>query len=335
MVEEDKVRIDVDGARDIVRREALALGQMADEIGDGFAGAARMIYSCKGAVVLTGIGKAGIVGQKISATLASTGTPSYFIHAAEAIHGDLGRLREDDITIVLSHSGSSEEVVRLIALLKQQGIPIIAITGNKNSPLAKHCEYTIWLGNLEEVCPLGVAPSTSTTCMIAMGDALALTVMKMRNFQAEDYARYHPGGALGRKLVTVEQAAFFSRGKELPVARDDCSVQEAINKAEASAALRHGCILLVDKAGRLSGLLTDGDLRRGIEEKGPKIHDTSVAEIMTREPKVVKPGTLASEAMAIFHKHRIDEIPVVTDDMRPVGLIDVQDVVALRIMDDG
>lgn len=325
-------KADIERGRDIIRREAQAVARLADGLDGQFGAAIEMVFNCTGSVVLTGIGKAGIIAQKISATLASTGTVSHFMHAAEAVHGDLGRLRDDDIAIVLSHSGSSEEIVRLIALIKQLGVPMIAITGDKKSPLAQHAEVTIWLGNIEEVGPLGMAPSTSTTCMLAVGDALSLTVMQMRNFQSEDYARYHPGGALGRKLITVEQAALFSQGRKLPLASQDCTVQEALAQAEASAEIRHGCILLIDKDGRLSGLLSDGDLRRAVEANHEGVHSLAVAEVMTKNPKVVRPNALASEAVAIFHKYRIDEIPVVDHDGRPVGLIDVQDVVALKVV---
>lgn len=326
------VKIDLEQAREIIRRESQAVARLADELGEEFTTAAEMIYSCLGSVVVTGVGKAGIIGRKVSATLASTGTPSHFLHAAEAVHGDLGRLRDNDIAIVLSQSGESNEIVRLIALLKKLGVRMIAITGNKNSPLAQHSEVVLWLGNLEEVCPLGLAPSTSTTCMLALGDALALTVMKARNFRTEDYARYHPGGALGRKLVTVEQAALFSRGESLPQAPDNYTVRAALEKAESHTAMRHGCIMLVDSNGKLSGLLTDGDLRRGMKEKGIQIQNIPVREIMTHNPRVVRPDTLAGEAMAIFHKYRIDEIPVVDEAGKPVGLIDVQDVLALRTL---
>ncbi|MCK5272040.1 MAG: KpsF/GutQ family sugar-phosphate isomerase [Sedimentisphaerales bacterium] len=326
------VKIDLEQAREIIHRESQAVARLADELGEEFTTAAEMIYNCLGSVVVTGVGKAGIIGRKISSTLASTGTPSHFLHAAEAVHGDLGRLRDSDIAIVLSQSGESNEIVRLIALLKKLGVRMIAITGNKKSPLAQHSEVILWLGNLEEVCPLGLAPSTSTTCMLALGDALALTVMKARNFRTEDYARYHPGGALGRKLVTVEQAALFSRGAALPQAPDSYTVRAALEKAESHTAMRHGCIMLVDSNGKLSGLLTDGDLRRGMKEKGIQIQNIPVREIMTHNPRVVRPDTLAGEAMAIFHKYRIDEIPVVDEAGKPVGLIDVQDVLALRTL---
>jgi arabinose-5-phosphate isomerase len=209
---------------------------------------------------------------------------------------------------------------------------MIAITSGMDSPLAKYSDVTVSLGKLEEVCPLGLAPSTSTTCMIAMGDALALTVMQMRNFQAEDYAKFHPGGALGRKLVTVEQASLFTQGQNLPTAKDSGTIQQALDQAESKTKLRHGCILLTDTNGRLSGIITDGDLRRAARLKGPNFLNTPVAEIMTKNPTVVRPDTLASQAMDIFHKKRIDEIPVVDPDGKPVGIIDVQDVVALKVI---
>ena len=325
--------IDLDEARDLIRREAQAVAALADNLDDAFTQAVALIYHCPGNVVLTGIGKAGIIAQKISATLASTGTPSHFLHAAEAVHGDLGRLRsEQDLAIVLSHSGASPEIVRLIALLKQLSITMIAITGDTRSPLAKHSDLVLSLGRIDEICPLGLAPTASTTCMLALGDALAMTVMKLRDFQAEDYARFHPGGDLGRKLITVEQAAMFTRGKPLPQAPESSTVQQALAQAEAQTQMRHGCILLVDAAGRLTGLLTDGDLRRALRQQGSNFHQLPVGQFMTRSPKVVRPDTLASEAMAIFHKNRIDEIPVVDDDGKPVGLIDVQDVVCLRVL---
>lgn len=326
------INIDLAEARELVRQEAAALNAMADGFDEHFIQAVEMIYACKGSVVLTGIGKAGIVAQKISATLASTGTPSQFLHAAEAVHGDLGRLQPNDIAVVLSYSGQSEEIVRLIALIKQLTVPMIGITGNCDSALAQHSKVTIGLGNIEEICPLGLAPSTSTTCMIALGDALALTVMKLRDFKAEDYARYHPGGDLGRKLVTVEQAAFFSPGDPLPQSKDDCTLAQALAQAKKFSPKRPGCVLVVGGDGRLSGLVTDGDLRRAMMEHGQEALEKTVAEIMTADPKVVHPDTLASEAVAIFHKYRIDEIPVVDHDSRPVGLIDVQDIVALKIL---
>lgn len=318
---------------ELISQEGRAVEAMAGVVDDGYVRAVELMLNCKGNVIISGIGKAGIVGEKLSATLASTGTPSVFLHAAEAIHGDLGRVQANDIVIILSYSGSSGEIVTLIEHLKALNATIIALTGDRSSPLARHSDVTVWLGDITEACPLGLAPSTSTTCMMAAGDALALTVMKMRNFQTEDFARYHPGGALGRQLITVEQAAFFNRDRKLPIACDKCSVQDALAQAESIVGTRHGCIILVDESGKLTGLLTDGDLRRGLENKKQQLHDLPVADLMTRNPIVVKPETLASEAMAIFKKRRIDEIPVVDDNHLPVGLIDVQDILALKMND--
>ncbi len=323
----------VESIKELIYHEGRAVESMAGVVDEDYLKAVDMIVNCKGNVIISGIGKAGIVGEKLSATLASTGTPSLFLHAAEAIHGDLGRVQPNDVVMVLSYSGSSGEIVTLIEHLKQLGAAMIAMTGDRTSPLAKYSDVTVWLGDLTEACPLGLAPSTSTTCMMAAGDAIALTVMKLRSFQAEDFARYHPGGALGRQLITVEQAALFNRGKKLPIASDGCTVQHALVQAEKLVGIRHGCIMLVDAEGRLTGLLTDGDLRRGIENKQQQIHDLAVADLMTRNPVTVKSDTLASEAMAIFKGKRIDEIPVVDDEGHPVGLIDIQDVLALKIND--
>ncbi len=319
--------------QELLTHESRAVKALADVVDSSYVQAVEKILKCEGNIVISGIGKAGIVGEKISATLASTGTPSFFLHAAEAIHGDLGRVRADDIVFVLSYSGSSGEIVTLIEHLKQLDIFIVGMTGDRGSPLAQYSDITLWLGDFTEACPLGLAPSTSTTCMLAAGDALALAIMKLRDFQREDYAKFHPGGALGRQLITVEQAALFNRGKKLPVAAEGCTVQQALVQSEKIVGIRHGCIMLVDGEGRLAGILTDGDLRRGIENQQQKIHDLPVAELMTKNPIVVTPETLASEAMAIFKKRRIDEIPVVDQNHRPVGLIDVQDVLALKVLD--
>ncbi len=325
--------VDLELARQWVRQEASALMSMAEHLGESFVQAIELIYGCEGSVVLSGIGKAGIVAQKISSTLTSTGTPSSFLHAAEAIHGDLGRLQSKDIAIVLSNSGQSSEIIRLISLLKQLGIPMIGLTSQLDSPLAQHSTVALSLGNIEEICPLGLAPSTSTTCMMALGDVLALTVMKLRDFKSEDFARYHPGGSLGRQLMTVEQATLFTPDKVLPKAPDSSTVAEALKQAEEATALRHGCILLINQQETLTGLITDGDLRRGLAQEGPEFYNKKASDIMTTNPKTVHPDTLASEAMAIFHQHRIDELPVVDKQHRPVGLIDVQDVLALKVLE--
>jgi len=325
---------DINYAGEVIKSEGLAIESMVRVVrSSSFAKAAELIYNSahnsSGSVIVTGMGKAGIIASKVSATLASTGTPSHFIHPGEAVHGDLGRVQEGDVLLALSYSGESDEIVRLIDPIKQRGIKLIAMTGDADSRLGKHSDVVLCMGTLREACPLGIAPSVSTTCMLALGDALAFTVMKARAFGAEDYARFHPGGAIGAKLITVEQSMMFNRPEELPLVSVDDSVREMFAKTEGLK--RRGAVMVVDDGGKLAGIITDADLRRAFGEKNSKVFACKLKEIMTPDCKRVKPDTLAAEAMAIFHKWRIDELPVVDDDGKPVGLVDVQDIVALKV----
>lgn len=321
---------DTEYAKRVIEAEARGVAQMANLVDDNFILAAQLIYDCKGSVIIAGIGKAGIIGQKISATLASTGTPSHFLHPAEAVHGDLGRLRSSDVVIVLSYGGETDEIIRLINVVKQLEIRLIAITSNNQSRLAAYSDIVLCMGQLDEACPLGVAPSVSTTCMLAVGDALALMVMKARKFSVEDYARFHPGGSLGAKLITVEQSMMFKAGEDLPLAKTTDTIAQLLKKN--SGVKRHGAVMIVDQAGKLAGIVTDADLRRLMVKEKTEIFDYMVKDVMTAGCKRIKATALASEAMAIFHKHRIDDLPVVDEKDRPVGLIDVQDVFAIKIV---
>jgi len=324
------VKFDLDYARQVIVGEADAIASMTPVVDRAFERAAEMIYQCPGSVTVSGIGKAGIIGRKISATLASTGTPSHFLHPAEAVHGDLGRLRANDVMVVLSYGGETDEIVRLINLVKRLDVRLIAITGNRDSSLSKYSDVTLCIGKMPEACPLGVAPSVSTTCMLALGDALALTVMKARNFSVEDYVRFHPGGSLGARLMTVEQSMMFQPGEKLPIAQVGDTVGELLQRT--GDVKRHGAVMVVDGAGRLAGIVTDADLRRLMTAKGPKVFDLKAGQIMTADCKRIRADALATEAMAIFHKFRIDELPVVDEDDRPVGLIDVQDIVMIKVV---
>jgi len=324
------VRFDLDYARQVIIGEADAIASMTPVVDEAFEQAAEMIYQCPGSVTVSGIGKAGIIGRKISATLASTGTPSHFLHPAEAVHGDLGRLRANDVMIVLSYGGETDEIVRLINLVKRLDVRLIAITGNSDSTLSKYSDVTLCIGKMPEACPLGVAPSVSTTCMLALGDALAFTVMKARNFSVEDYVRFHPGGSLGARLMTVDQSMMFKRGEKLPIAHVGDTVSGLLKKT--GDVKRHGAVMVVDDKGRLAGIVTDADLRRLMTAKGPKTFDLKAGEVMTADCKRIRADALATEAMALFHKFRIDELPVVDDDDRPVGLIDVQDIVMIKVV---
>jgi arabinose-5-phosphate isomerase len=324
------VEFDLDYARQVIKAEAEAIDSVTPIVDASFAKAADMIYNCSGSCIVSGIGKAGIIGQKISATMASTGTPSHFLHPAEAIHGDLGRLRNNDIVIVLSYGGETDEVTRLINLVKQLEIKLIAITGDSDSTLSKHADVVLCMGQINEACPLGVAPSVSTTCMLAIGDALAFTVMKARNFSVEDYVRFHPGGSLGAKLMTVEQSMMFRPGEKLPIAQSTDTVGQLLEKT--SDVKRHGAVMVVDKEGRLAGIITDADLRRLMAQQGQDAFECKASDVMTAGCKRIRADALAAEATAIFHKYRIDDLPVVDADNKPVGLIDVQDIVTIKVV---
>lgn len=327
---QETMKFDLDYAREVIRAEAGAIAALTPIVDEAFGRAAQMLYACGGSCIVSGIGKAGIIGRKISATLASTGTPSHFLHPVEAVHGDLGRLRKGDIVMVLSYGGETDEVIRLINLVKQLQIPMISITGDGESTLSRYSDVVLCMGKVSEACPLGVAPSVSTTCMLAIGDALAFTVMKARNFSVEDYVRFHPGGSLGTRLMTVEQSMLFRPGEKLPLAGLDDTVEQML--ADTSDVKRHGAVMVVDAKGRLAGIITDADLRRLLTRDGAGAFKRWAGEIMTADCKRIRADALAAEATAIFHKYRIDELPVVDAEDRPVGLIDVQDIVTIKVV---
>jgi arabinose-5-phosphate isomerase len=269
------------------------------------------------------MGKSGLVGQKISATLASTGTPSFYQHAAEALHGDLGRIRSRDLVIALSHSGETEEVVRIIPLLRRLGVPLIAITADPESRLGREADVVLAIGVIHEACPLGLAPTSSTTATMALGDALALAVSRHREFSREEYALFHRGGALGRSLLRVEE--IMRTGEHLPLVAPGATVREALAQVTSVPDLRAGAALVVDEAGVMVGIFTDGDLKRHVQ-RDAAVLDRPVSEVMTREPKTVRADTLVAEAQKLMKVYRIDEVPVVDDAGRPLGVVDVQDL---------
>ncbi|MGB3195548.1 MAG: KpsF/GutQ family sugar-phosphate isomerase, partial [Phycisphaerae bacterium] len=255
--------VDLAYAKHVLEAEADAIRSLVERLGDAFQQAARMLYACKGNVVTSGIGKAGIIAQKISATLASTGTGSHFLHAAEAVHGDLGRVRPRDVALILSYGGETAEVTRLLGQLEKMKVPVVAMTGNRESTLARKAKAMLWMGRIDEVCPMGLAPSATTTAMLALGDALALAVLKMRQeagqFTREEFALYHPGGSLGRHLLMVETV--MRKGEDLPAVRDRLTLREALAQLRKMRR-RSGAIVVTDARGRLAGVFTDADLRR-------------------------------------------------------------------------
>ena len=315
-----------DKAREILRTEAAAVQSLADRIGPEIDAAIGAILEGKGHLVVTGMGKAGLVGQKISATFASTGTPSLYLHPAEAYHGDLGRVLAADVVLAISNSGETEEVVRLLPSLKQIGAKIIAITASKGSTLGRTADIVIELGRIEEACPLKLAPSATTTAILALGDALALSVLEARGFDQERFALFHPGGDLGRKLLKVSDE--MRTGERNPNVREETPLTEAIATITRA---RAGAVSIVDAAGRLSGVFTDGDLRRTMS-RDPKLIVSRIGEVMTRRPKTISPDRLASEALKVLHEKKIDELPVVNEKGEPVGMLDVQDLLDVGVV---
>jgi arabinose-5-phosphate isomerase len=322
----------IDFARQVVAAEVSAAARMTQVLDDHFVRAVKMVSECRGSVLASGIGKTGIVARKLSATLASTGTPSHYLSAADAVHGDVGAIRQGDLVILISSSGESEEIIRLASLLTKLDHPIIAITSNHSSALADFADVVLAVGKVPEACPLGLAPSASTTAMQVLCDALALTVMKLRNFTAEDFALYHPAGQLGRQLMKVGEAMTFRRGENLAVASDSLTVRQVLMET-SSIKRRSGAVILVNQTGKISGLFTDADLRRLLTDNDRAALDKAMTQVMTHNPRRVSADALASHAMAIMRQMRFDELPVVNEADEPVGLIDVQDLVVLRIFD--
>jgi arabinose-5-phosphate isomerase len=313
-------------AREILETEARAVSGLAGRLGASFTEAVKALSSCAGQVVVTGMGKAGLIGQKVSATLASTGTPSIFLHPAEAYHGDLGRVRQEDLVLALSNSGETDELIRLIPSLKSIGAPLVALTASKDSPLGRAADIVVELGRIEEACPLGLAPSATTTALLALGDALALCVLEARGFDQERFAFYHPGGRLGRKLLKVSD--IMRNGERSPVVREETPVAEAI---AAITRARAGAVSVVDARGKLAGIFTDGDLRRTMA-RDAKLLGGRIGEVMTRNPRTIEPDRLASEALRVLHEKKIDELPVVDAAGVPVGMVDVQDLLAVGVL---
>jgi arabinose-5-phosphate isomerase len=314
-------------ARKVLQVEADAIVSLAGRLDESFDAALDLLGACAGRVVVTGMGKAGIIARKIAATLASTGTPSLFLHPAEAIHGDLGVVREHDVVVALSNSGETDEICRLLPLIKKIGAGLIAMTGNPGSSLAQHSDVVLDIHVKEEACPLGLAPTASTTACLAMGDALAMALLELKGFRAEDYAFYHPGGALGRKLL-MRVSDVMRKGDAVAVVHRDATLKELLFRVTKAKA---GSASLVDDDGRLVGIFTDGDLRRHIGED-IAVLNRPARELMTEHPRTISPDRLAEEGLRILRSNRIDELPVVDENHKPIGVLDVQDLLRAGIV---
>jgi arabinose-5-phosphate isomerase len=317
----------LDYAKKILLHEGDAIRSLVNRLDVSFSKAVEVIlFQSNGHVVVIGMGKPGFIAQKISATLSSTGTPSIYLHPAEAYHGDLGRVVKNDVVIILSNSGETEEIVKVVPLLKKIGTPIIAITGNDKSTLADASDVVINIGSIEEACPIGLAPSASTTAMLAIGDALALTVLSYKGFTKEEFLFYHPGGEIGRKFLKVSD--LMRTGEKNPVVKKGTLVKDVLKVITKS---RAGAVSIVGVDGCLVGIFTDGDLRRHVDITSGVL-SVVIDNVMTKKPTTISPNGFASEAARLMREKKIDELPVVDENNRPVGLIDIQDLLEADII---
>lgn len=312
-------------ARQVLRMEAEAVLEQVERIDEHFKAAVEMILACPGRTVITGMGKSGIIGRKMAATLASTGTPSFYLHPAEGIHGDLGMVTEGDVVIALSNSGETGEVLHILPSLRRIGAKLIAMVGNPNSTLAKNSDIVLNVGVTREACPLGLAPTSSTTAALAYGDALALALLSKRKFTASQFAVFHPGGSLGRKLLLTVEDIMHS-GTENPLVKADISVQDALFVITDKGL---GAVSVVDEDNKMLGVLTDGDIRRGLS-KGVDFLKRPVTELMTASPKTITKEKLAAQALHIMESNRpkpITVLPVVDAENHVIGLLHMTDLV--------
>jgi arabinose-5-phosphate isomerase len=318
----------IDEARRVIRVEAQALSAMADRIDDSFEKAIDLILRSPGRVIVSGMGKSGLVGQKIASTMASTGTPAFFLHPAEGIHGDLGMIMTGDVVIAISNSGETEEILRILPSIKRLGAPLVAMSGNSVSNLARSSDVFLDVSVAEEACPLGLAPTASTTATLAMGDALAVALLVKRGFKAEDFAIFHPGGALGKKLILRVEDLMHS-GEAVPLVREDTLMKEALFEITDKGL---GVTGVSDSSGTLIGVITDGDLRRSLE-KGFDILNQRASEIMKRGPLRIKRSELAAAALKTMEQRAITSLFVFEDDRSsaPCGIIHLHDILKAGI----
>jgi len=312
--------------KEVVRIETNAISDLTNSIDDEFVKALQILYECKGRVVLTGMGKSGLIARKIVATLNSTGTASIYLHPTDALHGDLGMVRKEDVVIMISKSGATEELANLIPMLKRLNVKLIAMAGNKDSRLRAECDVLLNISVKEEACPFDLAPTSSSTAALVMGDALAVVLLQMREFTEEDFAVLHPGGSLGKRL-SLSIKEIMHKGDSIPVVNEDASIKDVIFEISSK---RLGTTTVVDKNGCLAGVVTDGDLRR-LLEKTMDIKSLKAKDIMTRNPKVMKDHYLASFALQTMENFKITTLIIIDDLSIPAGIIHLHDLVNLGL----
>ncbi len=314
-------------AREVLEIEAAAINGLIARLDQDFQRAVELILNCRGRVTVSGIGKSGHIARKIASTMSSTGTPAYFVHPAEASHGDLGMITRDDAFIALSNSGESAELLAIVPLIKRQGAKLIALTGNPDSSLAREADAHLYAGAEKEACPLNLAPTASTTAALALGDALALALMQAKGFSRDEFARSHPGGSLGRKLLTHVRDVMRS-GNDAPRVTDKATLSDAILEMSRG---RMGITAILDHDQHVIGIFTDGDLRRTLQ-KGIDLHATPIASVMTRGPRTISPDKLAAEAVQIMEQHKVNQLLVVDAGQRLVGALNMHDLFRAKVI---
>jgi len=315
-------------ARAVIETEAQAVTALADRIGPDFIHACRFMYDCEGRIVVLGMGKSGHIGDKIAATLASTGSPAFFVHPGEASHGDMGMITDADVVLALSNSGETDEILTILPLIKRLGVPLISLTGNPNSTLAKASDAHLDVSVEKEACPLGLAPTSSTTAALVMGDALAVSLLEQRGFTADDFALSHPGGSLGRRLL-LHVEDIMHGGDKMPCVGDNATLSAALLEMTKKGL---GMTGVVDAAGKLVGIFTDGDLRRVLDHGEVNVHETTIAEVMTRDCKTAQPRQLAVEVLSQMESFKINSLMVVDDHQQPVGALNMHDLLRAGVV---
>lgn len=315
-------------ARAVINTEAQAVADLVPRIGDEFLKACEAMLNCRGRIVVLGMGKSGHIGAKIAATLASTGSPAFFVHPGEASHGDMGMITHDDVVLALSNSGETQEILTILPLIKRLAVPLITLTGNADSTLAQAADAHLDVSVEKEACPLGLAPTSSTTAALAMGDALAVSLLESRGFTADDFALSHPGGSLGRRLLLHVQDIMHS-GEHIPCVPETASLSEALQEMSNKGL---GMTGIVDSSGHLAGIFTDGDLRRVLDHGEVNVHQVSVTEVMTQHCKTAKSDMLAAETLRMMDEYKINALLVLDDDQKIIGALNMHDLLRAGVV---
>ncbi len=321
---------EIEKGKNVIRIEAASVAALEHRIDASFERAVMLLFECKGRVIVTGVGKSGIIGRKIVATMNSTGTAAFFLHPSDAVHGDFGMVRSDDVVISISKSGNTQELVKLLPMFKRVGVPMIAMVGNPHSQLGRNSDVVLDISVDEEACPLDLAPTASTTATLAMGDALAVTLLEKRNFSAEDFALFHPGGTLGKRLLLKIEEMMVS-GDQVPTVLLEANLRDTILEMTTK---RLGATCVVDESGTLHGIVTDGDLRRLLQKK-MDISSVCAREIMTKNPKTIRMGVLASIALQEMETFNITQLVIVDELHKPIGMVHLHDLVKAGLGSDG